>query len=77
MARNYTGDVIRVIGDSVITDTVLDILGQPDMTTLAKWNALAGEMSNPDVCDLVMLAFAAGRSFENAILSKQIDKLFS
>ena len=77
MARNYTADVLRVIGGSMTSDTVLDVLGEPDTTTMAKWNTLAGTLSDPGVCDLVMLAFAAGRNFENAILAKQIDKLFS
>jgi hypothetical protein len=76
MARNYTEQVIRVIGKSETANATLDVLGTDD-TMLAKWNALAGVLSDPQVCDLVMLAFAAGRSFENAQIANKASLLFN
>ena len=76
MARNYTATVLRIVDSTETTDKVLDILGNPDTFVIGTWNALEALGLAERTCDLIMLAYAAGRNFENAQLEKSISVSF-
>ena len=78
MARNYVDGIISIIDTDPRFDAVLDIMGNPDTLNMAKWNALDDiKFTGVNASDLIMLAFAAGRNFENAKMAEQVGKLFS
>ena len=76
MARNYTATVLTIVDSNKTTDAVLDALGNPEMSIIATWNALEALGLAERTCDLIMLAYAAGRNFENAQLEKSIGVSF-
>ena len=74
MARNYISRTLYK-SDSRFDD-VVDILSS-DMSTIAKANALGElDLTNVTMEDALLVAFAAGRNFESAVIEKAIGSLF-
>lgn len=75
---NYIDGGLSIIERDERFGAVLEILGNPDMLNVAKWNALDDiRFTGVQAADLIMLAFAAGRNFENARFATEVNKLFS
>ena len=76
MARNYIETVLKIVDSNETTDKVLDILGDPNTSIVATWNELDALGLSERTCDFILLAYAAGRNFENAQLEKSISVSF-